>query len=159
MEQVNTAQTALFPFEPVRSYLETIKKKTVALGGYKSDALLEYLSNPRFKAVGHWTEVDVLVQVFDGRISDSGRTLMRKRLARAFHQFRAKGYLLLLDRPNGWTTMRAKLMDSMNEIDKALAKEQIEAMQELCEQRDNRLDEAAALAGFELRWDEPNKDS
>ena len=68
----------LVPFHSRKSGLVKIENRTFARRGYKSDGLLDNLSNPVHGQVGQWTELESVVRLFENRISETGRKRMRK---------------------------------------------------------------------------------
>jgi hypothetical protein len=150
-QQVNTS---IAPFKAASSGLTmTAEKQYLATRGYRTEALLEFLTLPEH--IGHWVTVDALVKLFDGRLSESGRRAMRRRVTTAYHSFMDKFSYLLLRSYNGpGQIIAVKLFDSSSTDDILFAKQQLEQQQELKAESRRVLERAAELAGVALVWDE-----
>lgn len=155
MEQIAmaTSKTAITPFKSSNSGLvwRADRDQYIATRGFKTDDLLQFLTFP--ENCIRWVDLDVLVRVFDGRISETGRKAMRRRLTKAYHDFRDEKYLLLRSYNEAGQIVKVKLFDSSSESDRVHATQELEARQE--RQMDSReaLEDAARIAQITLQWD------
>ncbi len=146
-------QASITPYVSPKSGLIKVAQTYIATKGYKTDALLQFLSDGSH--IENWCEVDNLVRLFDGRVSDAGRQAMRKRLTTAYHDFRERNRLLMRRYNNAGSIIAVKLFDFRSEADKLHIKEELEARQIRNQDSREVLDKSAALADIVLQWDIP----
>jgi hypothetical protein len=137
--------TAVVPYAQPHSGLIKHNGKFEVTRGFRTDALLEYLTSE--KNLHRSISVTELAQLFYGRSTEGTRMEIRTRLSRSYRRFLDKGYLLLFNLSG--IIYSVKIFDKADPKDLVWAERELERRRSSPETTMREIYKAEELVGIE----------